>query len=432
MDVVDIGVVPTPLNYWALHHLPVVGGIQITGSHNPPEYNGFKLCVGTDSLHGDGDPAPPATRSRRAAGAPTGGATVREEDVIARYIDDIAKRIGPLSRPMRVVLDCGNGAGALVAPQLFARGSASMRRICFARATAPFPNHHPDPTVVENLEDLIAAVKTERADVGIAFDGDADRIGVIDDKGRSSGVITCSFCTRATCSRAQEERADHLRCEVLAGAAGRHHGSGRHAGHVEDRPLADQGQDEGDARAGRRRDVRAHVLRRRASTATTTRCTAPPACCASSPTPGKRRRASCWPTSRSSSRRPRFASIARRQEVRGGRQGRRALPADARRDRRGWRARPLRRRVGTDPRIQYAARSSSCCDSRRAPSSAWRRSRARWRDGCAPKASPSSVNAALVARRARIRRARAARRPGARRFHVDQRGTTRARARIGG
>src|SRR5689334_18510819 len=180
-DVIDAGVVPTPLNYWALHHLPVVGGIQITGSHNPPEYNGFKLSRGSASIHGDEiqhlyaltqSVAPPASKR----------GSVREEAIIDRYIDDIVARIGRLSRPIRGVYDCGNGAGALVAPRLFERLGLQGRGL-FCESDGTFPNHHPDPTVPENLEDLIAAVRADNAEIGIAFDGDADRIGVVDGNG---------------------------------------------------------------------------------------------------------------------------------------------------------------------------------------------------------------------------------------------------------
>ena len=102
--------------------------------------------------------------------------------MIDRYIDDIAKRIGTLARPIKVVYDCGNGAGSLVAPKLFSRLGVSARGL-FCESDGTFPNHHPDPTVPENLEDLIAAVRKDGAEVGIAFDGDADRIGVVDDRG---------------------------------------------------------------------------------------------------------------------------------------------------------------------------------------------------------------------------------------------------------
>jgi phosphomannomutase / phosphoglucomutase len=181
VDVVDIGVVPTPLNYWALHHLPVAGGIQITGSHNPPEYNGFKLSLDKGSLHGEEIQHLYALTQRAPAAAAHPG-TVRTVGVIDDYLDDVIARIGKLSRPMRVVYDCGNGAGALVAPQLFKRLGVAGRGL-FCESDGTFPNHHPDPTVPENLDDLIAAVRADGAEIGIAFDGDADRIGVVDDKG---------------------------------------------------------------------------------------------------------------------------------------------------------------------------------------------------------------------------------------------------------
>src|SRR5690242_11871965 len=117
VDVIDIGVVPTPLNYWALHHLDVVGGIQITGSHNPPEYNGFKLSVGKGSMHGQEIQRLYAIIT--SGNVPNGKGTVRTEEVISRYIDDIVRRVGKLSRKIKGVYDCGNGAGALVAPALF-------------------------------------------------------------------------------------------------------------------------------------------------------------------------------------------------------------------------------------------------------------------------------------------------------------------------
>jgi phosphomannomutase / phosphoglucomutase len=180
-DVVDIGVVPTPLLYWALHHENVIGGIQITGSHNPPEYNGFKLSFGTSSLHGE--EIQELYRLTRAAGQ--GAASrgeVRTAEVIDRYIADVVQRTGPLKRRIKLVYDCGNGAGALVAPQMFKALGVTGRGL-FCESDGTFPNHHPDPTVPENLEDIIHAVKQDGAEIGIAFDGDADRIGVVDDSG---------------------------------------------------------------------------------------------------------------------------------------------------------------------------------------------------------------------------------------------------------
>jgi phosphomannomutase/phosphoglucomutase len=185
VDVIDIGVVPTPLLYWTLHHEPVVGGIQITGSHNPSEYNGFKMCVGTGSLHG----AEIQALYRLIVGGvfPSGQGTVTNVAVVDRYVADIAQRIGPLHRAdgsrLKVVYDCGNGAATVVAPQLMQALDVDAIGL-FTESDGTFPNHHPDPTVPENLEDLIDAVRAQQADLGVAFDGDADRIGVVDATGR--------------------------------------------------------------------------------------------------------------------------------------------------------------------------------------------------------------------------------------------------------
>lgn len=180
VDVVDVGVVPTPLLYWSLHHLDAVAGIQITGSHNPPEYNGFKCSVGTASLHGDGIQR--LLHIIQEGRFPAGKGSVRHESIIDRYVADIAGRIGQLPADMKVVIDCGNGVGAVVAPQLFA-ALGIKPTLLFAESDGSFPNHHPDPTVVENLQDMIASVRETGSEVGIGFDGDADRIGIVDGNG---------------------------------------------------------------------------------------------------------------------------------------------------------------------------------------------------------------------------------------------------------
>ena len=181
VSVVDIGVVPTPVLYWSLHHLPVIGGIQITGSHNPPEYNGFKLCLGTESVHGHD--LQHLLELIRSDAAPMGQGAVRHASLIDRYVADVVERTGPLARPMKIVYDCGNGAAALAAPQLMRALGVDATGL-FTESDGTFPNHHPDPTVPENLQDLIAAVQREGAEMGVAFDGDADRIGLVDDQGR--------------------------------------------------------------------------------------------------------------------------------------------------------------------------------------------------------------------------------------------------------
>lgn len=180
VNVVDVGVVPTPLVYWSLHNLDVAGGIQITGSHNPPEYNGFKLCVGYESLHGE--EIQRIYGYIKAGKFPASRGGVRQEAIIDRYVDDVVARIGKLSRRLKVVIDCGNGAGSLVAEKLF--GRLGIEATClFCESDGTFPNHHPDPTVPENLHDLIETVRKQKADVGVAFDGDADRLGIIAENG---------------------------------------------------------------------------------------------------------------------------------------------------------------------------------------------------------------------------------------------------------
>jgi phosphomannomutase / phosphoglucomutase len=180
LNVVDVGQVPTPLLYWALNHVDVVGGIQVTGSHNPPEYNGFKLSLGTESIHGD--EIQELYKLAVAGTFPSGKGTVRTQAIIDSYVEDIVARTGKLKRRLKVVVDCGNGVGALVAPQLFDHLDVDWSGL-FCESDGTFPNHHPDPTVVENLQDLIRTVREKGADLGIGFDGDADRIGVVDADG---------------------------------------------------------------------------------------------------------------------------------------------------------------------------------------------------------------------------------------------------------
>lgn len=181
LDVVDIGIVPTPLAYWAQHKLGVAGGIQITGSHNPPEFNGFKLGMETRSIYGAD--IQKIYEFAVSGEFPRGRGTLREQDVIGDYVEDVGQRIGRISRAIDCVVDCGNGAGALVAQRLFERIGVPAK-ILFGDSDGTFPNHHPDPTVPANLEDLIAAVRDDKAELGIAFDGDADRIGVVDEDGK--------------------------------------------------------------------------------------------------------------------------------------------------------------------------------------------------------------------------------------------------------
>jgi len=181
MKVVDVGMVPTPLLYFSLHHLEVDGGVQITGSHNPPEYNGFKVCLGKSTIYGE------EIQKIRMIGesgvfAEGNGGLVTEE-IISPYLEEVLKGVkaGPVKR--RVVVDAGNGVGGIVAPQLYERMGVGVEKL-FCEPDGRFPNHHPDPTIPENLEHLRRIVEEKDADLGISFDGDADRIGVLERDGQ--------------------------------------------------------------------------------------------------------------------------------------------------------------------------------------------------------------------------------------------------------
>ncbi|HUG40967.1 MAG TPA: phosphomannomutase/phosphoglucomutase [Longimicrobiales bacterium] len=180
VDAIFVGTVPTPVLYWAANRFGTDGGIQITGSHNPPEYNGFKMLVGDRSFYGE---AIQRLKERiRRQEWTTGSGSEEEREVLRDYIADVAGRF-ELARPVKVVADCGNGTGSLVAVDLLeALGAEVVPLYCDSDGT--FPNHHPDPTVDEYIVDLIARVRSEGAEVGIGFDGDADRIGAVDETGR--------------------------------------------------------------------------------------------------------------------------------------------------------------------------------------------------------------------------------------------------------
>ncbi|WP_163995078.1 phosphomannomutase/phosphoglucomutase [Pyxidicoccus caerfyrddinensis] len=182
LNVLDVGVVPTPLTYFAANTLPVDGLAMITGSHNPPEYNGFKIGAGKTTFHSHEIQALRKLIEAKDFEVGSKKGRVEPYDIITSYNHFIHQTVKMGRKGMRIVIDAGNGTGGAVAVPLFeAMGFDVVPLFCEMDAT--FPNHHPDPTVVENLEDLIEAVKREKAEVGIAYDGDTDRIGVIDDKG---------------------------------------------------------------------------------------------------------------------------------------------------------------------------------------------------------------------------------------------------------
>ena len=175
IDVVDIGMVPTPLGYFAANHLDTGSAVMVTGSHNPPDYNGFKIMLGWDTLHST---AITALRQRLVDGRLAEGAgKVTQTDVreayLSRIVDDVK-----LARSMKIVVDCGNGVAGVIAPELFRRMGCELVEL-FCEVDGNFPNHHPDPSKPENLKDVIRVLRETDAELGIAFDGDGDRLGVV-------------------------------------------------------------------------------------------------------------------------------------------------------------------------------------------------------------------------------------------------------------
>jgi len=181
LDVYDIGVCPTPLLYFSLFHLDLDGGIQITASHNPSEYNGFKICLGKETLYG-AQIQDIRMKIERGEYSENAGGKVERYEIIPPYQKHLLTDIPRLARPLKVVIDAGSGVGGPVAPPLFRRLGCQVWEIA-CEPDPNFPFHHPDPTVPENLAMLIDKVKQENADLGIAYDGDADRIGAVDEKG---------------------------------------------------------------------------------------------------------------------------------------------------------------------------------------------------------------------------------------------------------
>ena len=178
-EVTDIGVVPTPLLYFSAVHLEADGAIMITGSHNPSEFNGFKTVCGAGSLHGES--IQDIRRLIEARDFATGHGTHHSMDVIPAYLDELSPQFH-FDRRIKVVLDAGNGTAGPVIHQLLKRLNVEVTEL-FYEMDGRFPNHHPDPTVEHNLEHLKQAVKEQGAELGIAFDGDSDRIGAVDENG---------------------------------------------------------------------------------------------------------------------------------------------------------------------------------------------------------------------------------------------------------
>jgi len=178
-DVTDIGMVPTPTLYFATRELGTGSGVQVTGSHNPPQYNGLKMMIDGTTLSGE---LIQGIKQRIIDGdLDEGTGRYTQQEMLDSYCDRIVEDVC-LSRSLKVVIDCGNGVGGVIAPALFSRLGCDVTEL-YCEVDGSFPNHHPDPSQLDNLQDLIAAVKQQGADLGMAFDGDADRLGVISPEG---------------------------------------------------------------------------------------------------------------------------------------------------------------------------------------------------------------------------------------------------------
>ena len=179
VDVINLGILPTPTNYYSMFKLEVGGAVQITGSHNPPEFNGFKMSLDREAVYGNDIQI--IRKYIDNNDFDTGEGNEIKYDIKSDYKSMIIEKIS-IERPMKVVMDCANAAGAINAPEIFKNFNIELTEL-YCEPDGTFPNHHPDPTVKENLKDLIDLMKLGNHDIGIAFDGDADRVGVVDETG---------------------------------------------------------------------------------------------------------------------------------------------------------------------------------------------------------------------------------------------------------
>ncbi len=177
-DVIDIGMVPTPVLYYATHKLKTGTGIMVTGSHNPPQYNGLKMLIAGNTLYGDGIMA--LYQMIIDGRVNSGEGTHTEQSIIPEYLDTIVNDI-KLDKKLNIAVDCGNGVAGVLATELFTRLGCNVTEL-FCEVDGNFPNHHPDPSKLENLLDMQKAIKENALDIGLAFDGDGDRVGILDDK----------------------------------------------------------------------------------------------------------------------------------------------------------------------------------------------------------------------------------------------------------
>ena len=181
-DVTRVGILPTPGLYWSIAHLKTDAGVQVTGSHNPSEYNGFKMNLGLGSIYGEAIQKLLAMIDARDFEKPSAPGTATDHPTEAAYMDMLASKVSP-KRKLKVVIDAGNGCAGPVAPEVFRRVGQEVIEL-FTEPDGTYPNHQPDPTVEENMQDLIKKMRETKADYGVAYDGDADRVGAVDERGR--------------------------------------------------------------------------------------------------------------------------------------------------------------------------------------------------------------------------------------------------------
>ena len=179
VDIINLGILPTPVNYFSMFHLGIAASVQVTGSHNPPDFNGFKFSLNKSPFYGK--QIQTLYKMMDHMDFDEGEGTEARYNILSEYNHMIEQKI-KIEKPMKVIIDCGNAAGCINAPSVF-NGLGIETKELFCDPDGTFPNHHPDPTVEENLSVLVSEMKTGKYDVGLAFDGDADRVGVVDDRG---------------------------------------------------------------------------------------------------------------------------------------------------------------------------------------------------------------------------------------------------------
>lgn len=240
-DVVDIGYVPTPVLYYAAHQRAHQTGIMITGSHNPADYNGFKMMLAGHTLSGEEIQSLRQRIEQRDYSQGQGRRS--EDDVREAYLQRICGDIN-LQRPLKVVVDCGNGIPGELAPRLLERLGVDIIPL-HCEVDGTFPNHHPDPGKLENLQDVIAEVARSGADLGLAFDGDGDRVGVVTEKGKVvyPDRVLMLFAEDVLSRNPGAEILFDVKCSRLLPRVIEQ--ARRHGHHVENRPLVDQATDEG-------------------------------------------------------------------------------------------------------------------------------------------------------------------------------------------